>query len=327
MKRSTKRFVVGTVAASAVVVAGFYAFSRLLVKAAVKREGVNLSKSVKKRISGGLTEDPQVQDVLRVSKRVQNYKLKPVSIVSRDGLKLNGRVYPCENPKRIVLAMHGWRSSWDIDFGSSIDFLHEQGCIMVYPDQRGQNGSEGEYIGFGVLERFDCIDWLNYITETFGTELPIYLLGVSMGASTVLMASGQRLPDCVKGIIADCGFTCPRAILKHVLNKNVKVGANLTYSIANLMIKRKANFGGDDYSTIDALSHNEKPVLFVHGTADTFVPVEMTFENYLACKAPKEMFIVPGAGHGMSYLTATKGYQNKTIEFFSKCENNGYTGV
>jgi fermentation-respiration switch protein FrsA (DUF1100 family) len=193
---------------------------------------------------------------------------------------------------------------------------------MVYPDQRGQNESEGEYIGFGVLERHDCLNWIKYINERFGDSLPIYLLGVSMGASTVLMTSGFDLPDSVKGIIADCGFTSPRKIWEHVIKNNLKMSGKVAYPIVNAICKREAQFDGEEFSTTEALAKNQKPVLFIHGGGDSFVPIQMTFENYLACTAPKELLVVPGAGHGMSYITDSEAYMKAVKSFFKNCENN-----
>ncbi len=326
MNKSSKRLLIAAGVGSVLLLGATVLTSRALVSVAVKRDGLKLKvpHRLQSRVSGGLLDDPKLQKVAIARKRAMALETEPVSITSRDGLRLKGYIYGCENPKRIILAMHGWRSDWKTDFGSCVDFLYGEGSVLICPDQRGQNDSEGEYIGFGVLERHDCIDWLQFVTERYPEDIPIYLLGVSMGASTVLMASGSKMNDRVKGIIADCGFTSPHAIWKHVLDNNLKIKEKFTYPLANAIIKRKARFDGDGYSTLDALKVNTRPVLFIHGSSDGFVPISMTFENYLATVAPKQLFIVPGAGHGMSYLTDTAGYQNNVREFFFKCENNGF---
>ena len=74
----------------------------------------------------------------------------------------------------------------------------------------------------------------------------------------------------------------------------------------------------DEYSTLDAMQSNRVPVLFIHGTDDKFVPLQMTFENYEACDAPKKLFIVPGAGHGMGYYVDPAGYQKMLAEFWEE---------
>ncbi len=324
MKKSTRGLLIAAGILTTAVAGAVYLSGRLLVDAAVRRDGVKvkLPQKFKSKISGGMLDDPRVKDIAALAEKAKALPTEKISIMSEDGLNLTGNLYSCEKPRRIVLAMHGWRSNWWTDFSCSVDFLHDEHCIMLMPDQRGTNDSEGDYISFGVLERQDCALWVKYIVERFGSDLPIYLLGVSMGATTVLMTSGCELPECVKGIISDCGFTSPHAIWKHVLDNNLKMNEKLTYPIANAILKKEANFGGDDYSTVDALKVNTRPILFIHGTEDRFVPLDMTFENYLATSAPKQLLIVPGAGHGMSYVIDTVSYQKAVRKFFKKCEEN-----
>lgn len=314
---------VGTVSASVVGIG--IALTRLTVDLAVKRDvRVQVPEKFQDKISGGLKTDPRVKKIEEASETAKQYETETVQIEVEDGLKLTGHIRECASPRRIIIAMHGWRSSWSMDFGVTADFYHDNGAIMLYADQRGQNDSDGEYIGFGILERYDCIKWLEFVRERYGDELPIYLLGVSMGASTVLMASGAELPDSVKGIIADCGFTSPKEIWNHILDNNLHLNGKLMFPLVNSVCKRVAQFDSDCYSTVDALSVNTKPVLFIHGSDDNFVPLKMTFENYLACNADKELLIVPGAGHGMSYITDPKAYEKAVADFFEKCEGKGF---
>lgn len=213
--------------------------------------------------------------------------------------------------------MHGWRSSWTRDFGLIADFFHQNKCHVLFAEQRGQNNSGGEYMGFGLTERYDCLEWIKWVNRQDIEELPIYLCGVSMGAATVLMTAGFELPSNVCGIIADCGYTSPHAIWKHVAEK----GLNLRYdsmisAIAEDICRSKIQIGPKDYSCIDAMKVCKVPVLFIHGTDDDFVPVEMTYENYKACAAEKRLLIVPGAGHGVSYILDKENYEKAVLEFW-----------
>ena len=172
-------------------------------------------------------------------------------------------------------------------------------------------------MGFGLTERFDCPQWVEWVIQRCGTELPIYLTGVSMGATTVLMAAGLELPDSVKGIIADCGFTSPEEIWEHVAKHNLHLSYGVRRAAANGICKRKIHMSANEYSTVKALESNRIPVLLIHGAADHFVPVEMTYQNYTACAGPKRLFIVPGADHGMSYLVDGEGYRRTMMEFWN----------
>ena len=324
MKKSVKTALIlgGTTILTATVAT--LVASRVLVSVAVRRKIADFPPKMQDKLTGGLKSDPKAQTVLDASKNAELLPTEKVDIIGHDRIPLTGRFYHAPEPKRIIIAMHGWRSSWQMDYGCTAEFYHANNCSVLYPDQRGQNGSGGDHIGFGVLERHDCFAWIKYVVERFGTEIPIYLCGVSMGATTVLMTSGFVLPENVKGIIADCGFTSPHDIWEHVLDNNLHLSSKITYPIANAICKREAKFDGEEYSTTEALESNDRPVLFIHGSNDGFVPPEMTFRNYMACKAPKELLIVPEAGHGMSYVTDPKSYEKAVKRFFKKCEVEGF---
>ena len=197
------------------------------------------------------------------------------------------------------------------------DFFRENGCSVLFAEQRGQGASGGEHMSFGLLERYDCLDWIEWVNAQTGGKHPVYLCGISMGASTVLMAGGLNLPTNIRGIIADCGYTAPTAIWKHVAQKHLHLDYRICGGIASRRAKKKANLDVNAMSCPMALSRCRVPVLFIHGTDDRFVPVEMTYENYKACAAPKRLMIVPGAQHGMSYPTDPDGYQEALKSFWT----------
>lgn len=239
-----------------------------------------------------------------------------VRITGYDETPLLGHWFPQENAKRVIIAMHGWRSSWSKDFGLLCDMWERNDCSVLYAEQRGQGGSGGDYMGFGLIERYDCLEWIHWVTERCGGQLPIYLMGISMGATSVLMAAGLNLPENVHGVIADCGFTSPHEIWRYVTNANLHLPYGLNGIFANRLCRKKIQIGSEDYSTLDALQDTAVPVLLIHGTEDRFVPIEMCYENYLACVSPKKLFIVPGAGHGMSCYVDQAGYEAACQDFW-----------
>ena len=297
-----------------------YFFVKRMVRIALDRELPRISSRAKQRLSGSQKNDVLSQKVKIMAAMLERSETKTVETVARDGETLIGHLYECENAKRLIIAMHGWRSSWCKDFGAVSEFWHKNHCNVLYVEQRGQNNSGGNYMGFGMLERFDCLSWVEWVNSNANEKLPIYLAGISMGASTVLMASGLNLPEEVCGIMADCGYTSPYEIWKHVVKNNLHMHYGVMGMIANDMCRKKINMSTKDYSTIDAMEENTIPVLFIHGSDDRFVPVEMTYENYKACKAPKKLLIVPGAGHGKSYITDKESYERITEEFWRECE-------
>ena len=322
MTNKAKTFLTGSIAAAGLAACGVAsaAVTKKLVNTAMDRSSPLDLPQDRSRFTGSGIRASSLDEATAAKAALERRNPQTVEIAARDGTSLVGHWLTCKAPKRIILAMHGWRSSWSSDFGIISDFWHQHDCNVLYAEQRGQGASGGEYMGFGLIERHDCLDWLNWINQKNSGMLPVYLAGVSMGASTVLMASALDLPKNVCGILADCGYTSIHAIWKHVVKNNLHLSYGIHGPLAERLCKKKIHAGTKDYSTTEALKSSRTPVLFVHGTEDRFVPVEMTFENYQACSAPKRLFVVPGAGHGMSYFVDRPGYEAETKLFWENCE-------
>ncbi len=307
--------------ASAFMGATAYAATRLLANTALDREAPQIApkiaETVGQMIAGSLVDEEILARQRDAAQRLQEKDLEVVEIRAHDGIELVGHWYPCKDPKRVVIAMHGWRSSWDMGFGLIADFLHDNHCCILFAEQRGQCNSGGDYMGLGVTERFDCLQWILWVTDERALDLPIYLSGVSMGATTVLMAAGLELPRNVHGIVSDCAYTSPDEIGKHIANENLHLPYHLRRKIMAGIYEQKNQTKGFDYSTLVALRTSSVPVLFIHGTHDQFVPVDMTYQNYIACTAPKRLLIVPGAGHGLSYLVEQERYERAIKDFWA----------
>ena len=291
---------------------------RTLVANALDRESPRLMEKMEPVIKGRRTPDPLREYILAESDRLEKSDFERVTVTAEDGTVLAGRYYPAEDPKRMIVAMHGWRGTWASGFGALFGFFHDNGCSVLYADQRGQGESGGDYMGFGTLENTDCRTWVKWLNERNGTSLPVYLCGVSMGATSVLMCEALEMPANVHGIVADCGFTSANEIWKHVVENNLHISYKKREKRANELCRRRIGFDADAYSTIDALSNGKIPVLFIHGDKDTFVPVEMTFENYRACKAPKRLLIVRGASHARSSWIDPDRYEKELLDFWKE---------
>lgn len=286
-----------------------------LVRLALDREIPPHPVRAERRLTASCVDEAMLSQVRQAGKYLAAQPSETVEIQGRDGTHLVGHWIPVTRPKRVVVAMHGWRSAWDNDFGMVADFFRQNDCSVLYAEQRGQGGSGGAYISFGLTERYDCLDWVDWVNQKTG-QLPVYLCGISMGASTVLMAAGLPLPSNVRGILADCGYTSAVDIWKHVA-KNLHLSYGICGGPAGRIAKKRLCMAMDSESCPHALTRCHVPVLFVHGTDDRFVPIEMTYENYKACAGPKRLFVVPGAEHGMSYLVDPKGYEIAVKAFWN----------
>ena len=321
MEKDRKRLLWG----SGILVAGLTAagaasrgVTRHLVKVAVDRElPGGVSSRTRRRFKGSGDDAAFLNAMEEGGRRLAARTGRTVEILARDGVRLVGHWLPCSQPKRVVVAMHGWRSSWNRDFGMIADLLYDSGCSVLYAEQRGQGSSGGKYMGLGSLERWDCVDWARWAEKQAG-GLPVYLAGVSMGATTVLMAAGLGLPKAVRGIVADCGFTSPQEIGRHILGNNLHLSYERRIDAADGICRRKNRVGFCGCSSVEAMRKNKLPVLFIHGAKDSFVPVSMTYENYDACAGPKQLLIVPEADHGMSYYLAPERYQAALKAFWEK---------
>ena len=318
-KSGVNPYLVGSLVTFGIALLGaaYAAMVKFLMNVAFSREEPKPITRVKRMISASEKHHDVVLDLETAAKKLEEEGgCEEIRITSRDGLELVAHYRRCPSPKRIIIAMHGWRASWSRDFGTVAGEWYDGGCDVVFCEQRGQNNSGGENMSFGILEREDCLEWVKWAIDNIPGELPIYLAGVSMGASTVLMATGLDLPDRVHGVLADCGFTSPDAIWKHVMQDNL----HMFYDSAlyKQLCKQRIGVDPGEYSTTDILSRNNIPVFFAHGTDDSFVPVSMTYENYKACRAPKRLFIVPGAEHGLSHYVDPEGYRRALFDFFAE---------
>lgn len=239
-----------------------------------------------------------------------------VFITSFDGLRLHAKFYAASERKAPVQIMfHGYKSSAERDFCGGLREGIDGGFNVLLVDQRAHGESEGKYLTFGVNERFDCLSWASYAAERFENDVKIYLYGISMGAATVLMASALPLPKSVSGIVADCGYTSPKAIICSVLRDH-HVPAAPVYAVARLGARLFCGFDLNSASAPDALRRSHIPVLFIHGDDDRFVPCRMSRENFEASAAErKKLLIVHNAGHGLSYMLDRPAYLSSLHSF------------
>ena len=263
----------------------------------------------------GKEYEPFHERMLYWMKEMRATPYRAYTITSFDGLQLYGRYYESVPGAPIEIMMHGYRGSAERDLCGGIQRCFAIGHNALVVDQRASGRSEGHVIGFGVTESRDCLGWIELLVREFGDNVRIILTGISMGAATVMIAAGEPLPDNVVGVLADCGYTSARAIIKKVI-RQMGLPANLLYPFVRLGARLYGGYDLEERSPIEAMSRCRIPVIFFHGEADGFVPCEMSRENYEACAAPKRLMTVPQADHGLSYPAAKDAYLQAASEFF-----------
>lgn len=246
--------------------------------------------------------------------------LEKITIKARDGISLTGHYLAAkEASDKLVLCLHGYTSNGLSNFCAMAQFYQNMGFNMLIVDHRAHGASEGDYTGFGILDRFDCLAWIKYIIGRFGDNTSILLHGISMGASTALMTLGfEELPKQVKGVVSDCAFTSPFDVFAHVVKRDYKMQPFPMMNFCDMLCNKKAGYRFRDYSTLTALQNTDRPVLLIHGDKDNFVPTFMTEQNFEACRSPKEKLIVKNAGHGASYYQNHQEYEKAVSAFVNK---------
>lgn len=229
---------------------------------------------------------------------------------------LTGHLFERENAKRLVLLFHGWRSGWKIECLYPAEELYEQGASVLIVEQRAHDRSEGKYIGFGLLERFDCLAWCNEMAYRF-PQLDLYLMGFSMGASTLLLSADLPFPKTVKGIIADSGYRSPMDMVRRFAKDKLHVESDELIGEVNDLCGSEAGYRFTDKTARECLQKATLPIFFVHGTKDTMVPYSDSVQNFEDCASKKELYLLKGAGHGEAFFRDPQTYLGKITSFFA----------
>lgn len=253
--------------------------------------------------------------IIKDIKDIRKYPYEELMIYSFDGLKLYAKYYEYEKGAPIEIMFHGYRGSAERDLSTGVKraFRCKRNCVLI--DQRGSGKSEGHVISFGINERIDCLYWTRYISKKFGQDSKIIITGISMGAATVLMASDLDLPSNVVGILADCPYDSPKAIIKKVV-KEMKLPAKLVYPFIKLGARIYGSFKLEDASAIESVKKTKLPIIYFHGTSDSFVPCYMSENLYNETTSRKKLVKIEGALHGVSYTKDENTYINELNKFY-----------
>lgn len=253
--------------------------------------------------------------------RLKSLEGEDIYMESFDGLKLYAKLCSHgEKPKGIVILSHGYRSSPYKDFSVSGDLLFREGYDLLIVSQRAQGKSEGRYICFGQNEAKDIAAWSRLMEERYSAEVPIYLSGVSMGATTVMLAMGEDISPRVRAVVADCGFSSAEEIVKHMIRKVLHLPAFPLYELVDRAFRRKTGCTFSR-STVPVLAESALPLLLVHGKADGFVYPWMSEANYeasAAATADKQLLMIEGANHAQSFLTEPETVGRAVLDFLAE---------
>ena len=245
---------------------------------------------------------------------IRSMDRKLMEIRSFDGLALRGYYYEYSPDSPLELIFHGYSGNAERDLSGGVErcFALGRSCILI--DQRGAGMSEGKICSFGVNERRDCLSWIDFATKKFGKNRPLIIGGISMGAATVMMASGENLPENVVCVMADCGYSSQKDIICKVV-KEMKLPVKIIYPIIKLGAKLYGGFDLEEVTPIEAVAKSKTPIVFIHGDNDDFVPHSMSVDCFNACISPKKLVTIEGAGHGLAFPVNQEKYVESLREF------------
>jgi len=246
-------------------------------------------------------------------------QFEELNMTSYDGLNLKGYFLKAKEPtNKLVVFAHGYlgRASDMSLFGQH--YYEDLGYNVFTADARGHGESEGDYIGFGWHDRLDYVDWVNLLVDKLGPDTEIVLHGLSMGAATVLMTSGEDLPDNVKVVVADSPYTDVHDLFAYQMKRMFKLPSFPVLNSTSVVTKIKAGYSLKEASALEQVKKTDIPILYLHGEADTFVPTELAHELYENTHSDKELVTFEGAGHGEGIVIARDKYIKHLNNFLDR---------
>lgn len=261
--------------------------------------------------------DPYRPRMREIFRSLADKPFEKVTIRSHDGLILSARYYHVADGAPLDICCHGYKSHPYTDFSGGSQLCFEMGHNLLLIDQRAQHDSQGTCMTFGILERWDVLDWVNYAITRFGSDVKITLYGVSMGGATVLMAAELPLPENVKGIVADCPFAIPEEIILDV-GRKLHYPPNLIRPFLHIAARVYGGFRLNETDTITAVQKTKVPIVIIHGEEDTYVPCAMSEPVALANPGMVRRYTFPGAEHAISFLVDEPRYRQIVTEFVNE---------
>lgn len=233
-----------------------------------------------------------------------------------DSIVLNGWLMePEEEPVSSIIMSHGYRGNRHesgAGFFALAQTLLDEGYRVLMFDFRNAGESEGDLTSIGVLERYDVLGAVDFMSSRF--DEPLMLYGVSMGASASLSAAA--LTDQVDGVIADSPFSD----LESYLEANLPVWTGLPAipftTLTMTLIPHLIGIEPAELSPIRDLDDvYPRPVLFIHGDEDEYIPYSESIEMAKTYEDAFELWIPEGADHVQGFYKHPEEYLGYILGF------------
>ncbi len=245
------------------------------------------------------------------SPAARGWTYRDVSFADADGLVLRGWWIPGTRHQTVVM-VHGWTSSRQEPMSKS-GYLHAAGYNLLVFDLRGHGASDGGYTTMGWVEPDDVRAAVRFARAQ--DSGPVALLGYSMGGAIVVEAAAGAVD--VSAVVEDSGFASLADVVRSAFTRHTRLPAD---PFAHPMLALSAADLGVDLGRIrpvDAAARLATPLLAIVGTADTLVPPAQGRSLFEAARGPKQLLVVPGAGHTGAYDRAPDLYRRTVLDFLA----------
>lgn len=329
MKKKKKKIVIVTSIVIAVAATLYFLLVNFLVSAALVPSFMQKLEVFEKITDESYAAQVQTSDIItnRKSELSETEKwlkevinkegCQKISAITSDGFTLVAEEFFAEEEsRRWVLLLHGY-TGWKEEMYPFAHWYHGQGCHVIVPDLRCQGESEGDYIGMGWTDHYDCMLWIDYILDQ-DPDAQIILHGQSMGAATALMMTGEELPPNISAVISDCAYTDACSMFGEKVKEWFGLPSFPLVDSACLVLQIRGGYDLREASAIDAVAKSSVPTLFIHGSDDAMISVQMSRELYEAANCEKELLIVEGAGHAQAQDKAPETYYGTIKNFLDE---------
>lgn len=245
--------------------------------------------------------------------------LRDTFIINRKGRQLHAMFASAAKPTdKTAVIVHGYTDNAIRMLMIGYLYNNDLNYNILLPDLQDNGLSEGPAIQMGWKDRLDVLNWMNIANDIFGKRTQMVVHGISMGAATTMMVSGEAQQPFVKCFVEDCGYTSVWDEFSFQLKDMFGLPEFPLMYTTSWLCNAKYGWNFQKASSLEQVKKCSLPMFFIHGDADTYVPTRMVYPLYEAKSEPKELWIVPGATHAMSYKDYPQEYTERVKKFVGK---------
>jgi dipeptidyl aminopeptidase/acylaminoacyl peptidase len=239
-----------------------------------------------------------------------------VQVSARDSIVLDGWVFTPRDPNGLgVIALHGI-SDTRLGMLAHAAFLLREGFTVVVPDSRGHGRSGGHVITYGINEATDVHTWADWLVQNRHVE-QLFGIGQSMGAAILIQSITVERRFCA--IVADSPFANFEEIAYDRLQQISRMPKLVFWPVVHLGFDyARLRYGADLWraSPINAVRNATTPILLIHGTNDSNIPIRHSEELHAANMSMTTLWAVQGAEHVASFSTNPERYTKMVTGWF-----------